>query len=267
MFSHVTLGCDDLDAAGRFYDALLAPLGLRRRPMQPDGGPAALCWARPDDGLPRFFVFNPYDGRAASPGNGAMIAFAADGPAAVDAAYAAGMSTGGSDEGAPGERAHYGPGYYGAYLRDPGGNKVHIVHRGDMAGELCRTIAQRERRLVSGGRFSAFAEEWVDAFNAHDLERILAHYAEDVVLISPIYLQFTEGRSDEVSGIAALRDYFGAALARYPALRFTLLEVADGARGPCLRYHSNLGDRIAMECFELDGSGRAKRVLCHYNDG
>ncbi|MBL8266844.1 MAG: hypothetical protein JNL55_10710 [Steroidobacter sp.] len=44
----------------------------------------------------------------------------------------AGMAAGGSDEGAPGERTNYGVGYYGAYLRDPDGNKVHIVHRGDM---------------------------------------------------------------------------------------------------------------------------------------
>lgn len=132
MFSHVTVGCDDLDAAGRFYDALLAPLGLVRREVKADGGPPALCWVVHERTLPRFYVYRPLDGRAANPGNGAMTAFLARSPAEVDAAHAAGLAAGGSGEGAPGERPNYGAGYYGAYLRDPGGNKLHIVHRGDL---------------------------------------------------------------------------------------------------------------------------------------
>jgi hypothetical protein len=63
-----------------------------------------------------------------------MVAFLAPSAAAVDAAYAAGMTAGGSDEGEPGERPHYGVGYYGAYLRDPDRNKVHVVFRGDLPG-------------------------------------------------------------------------------------------------------------------------------------
>lgn len=93
MFSHVTVGTRDLERAGRFYDAVLSPLGLRRRPVSPDGGPAALCWV---------------------------------------AAHAAGLAHGGADAGAPGPRPRYGNGYYGAYLRDPDGNKIHIVHRADL---------------------------------------------------------------------------------------------------------------------------------------
>lgn len=118
--------------------------------------------------------------------------------------------------------------------------------------------------MTSGADGRAFAEEWIDAFNSHDLERILSHYSDEIQLISPVYLRFTDGGSDQASGIGALRDYFSTALHRYPELRFTLLEVGEGARGPCVRYHTNLGDRIAMECFELDAAGRAIRVLCHY---
>jgi hypothetical protein len=109
-----------------------------------------------------------------------------------------------------------------------------------------------------------FAQEWVDAFNEHDLERILSHYTEDVRLFSPLYLQFTDGISDQLNGKSQLRHYFGTALQRFPNLRFTLLGVAEGSRGPCIRYHTNLGDRIALEAFELDASGKAARVLCHY---
>lgn len=132
MLSHVTVGSNNLDAAARFYDVVLTPLGLMRREVTPDGGPPALCWVPPDPPLPRFYVYRPYDGREATPGNGSMIAFLATDPAAVDAAYSAGLAAGGTDEGAPGERARYGVGYYGAYLRDPDGNKVHIVCRGDL---------------------------------------------------------------------------------------------------------------------------------------
>ncbi|MCW3480969.1 VOC family protein [Neisseriaceae bacterium JH1-16] len=133
MFSHVTVGCRDIERAAAFYDAVLVPLGLQRRVVVPDGGPAAACWGSPHHALPRFYVYMPFDGRAASAGNGSMVAFAAPSPAAVNAAYAAGIAAGGTDEGLPGPRPHYGDGYYGAYLRDPDGNKVHLVHRGDLS--------------------------------------------------------------------------------------------------------------------------------------
>lgn len=135
MYSHVTVGCSDLDRAGEFYDAVLAPVGLRRRTVAPDGGPPALCWIVPGRTLPRFYVYIPFDGKPARAGNGSMVAFNAPSPAAVDAAHRAGLAAGGSDDGAPGPRPRYGDGYYGAYLRDPDGNKVQIVHRGDVEGD------------------------------------------------------------------------------------------------------------------------------------
>ena len=115
--------------------------------------------------------------------------------------------------------------------------------------------------VPDGARFAA---DWVDAFNSHDLDRILNHYAPSVELISPLYLRFTGGLSDAVRGIDSLRYYFGVALNCYPDLQFTLLEVATGSRGACLRYRSNLDGRIAMECFEFDADGKAVRVHCHY---
>ncbi|WP_332699730.1 VOC family protein [Bosea sp. (in: a-proteobacteria)] len=134
MFSHVTVGSSDLERAGRFYDAILLPLGLRRRIVTPDGGPAALCWVQPGRTLPRFYVYEPFDSHPASAGNGSMTAFLSPSVAAVDEAHAAGLAAGGRDDGAPGPRPRYGTGYYGAYLRDPDGNKVHIAYRGDIPG-------------------------------------------------------------------------------------------------------------------------------------
>lgn len=135
MFSHVTVGCTDLALATMFYDALVIPLGLRGRPVTPDGGPPAACWVHPDQQLPSFCVYVPFNGMPMSVGNGGMVAFLAASPAAVSAAYAAAMGAGGTDEGPPGPRPHYGAGYFGAYLRDPDGNKIHIVHRGDLTSK------------------------------------------------------------------------------------------------------------------------------------
>ena len=95
----------------------------------PDGGPEALCWIFLGHPLPRFYVYSPYDGRSASAGNGSMIAFLSPTIAAVDFSYAAGIAAGGISEGEPGPRPRYGEDYYGAYIRDPDGNKVHIVYR------------------------------------------------------------------------------------------------------------------------------------------
>ena len=132
MFSHITVGTRDLQRATAFYDAVLLPIGLIRRPVTPDGGPESACWVWPGQPLPRFYVYMPFDRNPASVGNGSMVAFLAPSEASVDLAYRAGLSAGGTGEGGPAERPHYGAGYYGAYLRDPDGNKVHIVHRGDM---------------------------------------------------------------------------------------------------------------------------------------
>lgn len=132
MFSHITVGVSDLGRAGQFYDAILIPLGLVQRKVTPDGGPASLCWIVPGQALPRFYAYEPFNRLPASAGNGTMIAFLAPSPEAVDAAFAAGIVAGGRDEGSPGPRPHYGDGYYGAYLRDPDGNKIHLACRRDL---------------------------------------------------------------------------------------------------------------------------------------
>lgn len=132
MFSHITLGVSDLKEAAAFYDALLLPLGYTQRAVVADGGPASLCWHQPGVLLPRFYAYLPYDGQPCSAGNGTMVAFLAPSSEAVDEGYAGAIAAGGADAGAPGPRPHYSPGYYGAYLRDPDGNKVHLVHRADL---------------------------------------------------------------------------------------------------------------------------------------
>jgi len=122
MFSHVTLGTNDLEKALSFYDAMVAPLGLARLNTYPEGAGYGL-----KGGRPQLWVVRPLDKQAASVGNGITIGLDAPDRAAVDAAYAAAMSRGAKDEGAPGLRPHYHPNYYGAYVRDLDGNKLCIV--------------------------------------------------------------------------------------------------------------------------------------------
>ena len=116
VFSHACLGATDLAVSTAFYNAALAPLGIKN--MGPFGDACTLYGKT----KPAFLVLKPGNGEAPS-GNGVTIGFAAASPAEVDAFHAAGLTAGGSDEGAPGARAHL-PGAYAAYLRDPAGNKV-----------------------------------------------------------------------------------------------------------------------------------------------
>ena len=126
MFSHVTIGTQDFSRAVAFYDAVLEPLGIQRLPGTKYPGWAS--WQRVG-GTEKLWVGKPQDGQPASHGNGWMVAFTAPSRTAVDAAYAAAIASGGTDEGPPGLRPKYAADYYGAYVRDPEGNKLHFVTR------------------------------------------------------------------------------------------------------------------------------------------
>lgn len=121
MFSHVTVGTNDWPKAKKFYQAIAGVLELPLF-LERDGGAA---WGEAI-GL-KLFVGPAFDGQPATVGNGTHIAFLAKSRAVVDAFHAAALANGGSDEGAPGMRPHYHPNYYGAYVRDPDGNKLQAV--------------------------------------------------------------------------------------------------------------------------------------------
>jgi catechol 2,3-dioxygenase-like lactoylglutathione lyase family enzyme len=122
MLLYLTIGTNDLAAATRFYDPVMATLGLHRQRTEPD----EIGFATLGDTRCRLWITQPYDGKPATVGNGSMPAFDAASRAAVDAFHAAALAAGGTDEGAPGLRP-YGPSFYAAYVRDPDGNKLSAV--------------------------------------------------------------------------------------------------------------------------------------------
>ena len=122
MIGYVTIGARDSEVSGRFYDAVLGACGNERKFA--DGGWIGYGPKGKDDHC--VYICPPYNKEPACAGNGMMVAFKAHSEAAVDAAHKAGLEHGGSDEGAPGYRPPEKRSWYGAYLRDPVGNKIAV---------------------------------------------------------------------------------------------------------------------------------------------
>lgn len=117
VIDHLGFEVSDLTRSARFYDAVFYALGARRL----HDGPAAVAYGTVE---PRFWIVAR--GRRPAAGYG-HVALRAAGRAAVDAAHAAGLEHGGTDDGAPGPRPQYGPRTYAGYLRDPDGLRIEVV--------------------------------------------------------------------------------------------------------------------------------------------
>jgi len=113
--------------------------------------------------------------------------------------------------------------------------------------------------------FASHAHEWLAAWNAHDLERILAHYSEDVDLTSPFVSKLMGQGEHSVRGKTALRDYFARGLRAYPTLRFDFIGLYPGVRSCVLEYRRENGMHTA-ELMEFDEHSKVRRVLAHYRN-
>jgi predicted ester cyclase len=108
------------------------------------------------------------------------------------------------------------------------------------------------------------ANEWVAAWNAHDLEAIVAHYEDSVELISPVAARLLGVADGRVLGKANLRDYFRRGLEAFPELEFRLEDVLWGLDSLVLYYTNQRGTRTA-EFMELSATGKVARVVANYN--
>lgn len=122
MISHVYIGIRDFDRALAFYAPLMTLLDHELKFLEREHIWAG--WKQPGVDRPLLLIGTPYDGRPAEPGNGPMLALLAPDRATVARCHATALANGGTDEGAPGLRPHYHPDYFGAYVRDPDGNKL-----------------------------------------------------------------------------------------------------------------------------------------------
>ena len=122
MIGYVCIGTNDLTRAALFYDALLATLGAKRQWENE----RMISWGTAPD-QPMMLLIKPHDGKAATIGNGTMVAFNAGSRAAVDGAYRQALALGGKDEGPAGPR---GDDFYAGYFRDLEGNKLAVYCMG-----------------------------------------------------------------------------------------------------------------------------------------
>jgi predicted ester cyclase len=110
-----------------------------------------------------------------------------------------------------------------------------------------------------------FAQEWVEAWNSHDLDRIMDHYNDDVTLISTVALILLNNGNGVVQGKPALRDYFLRGLKAYPNLRFDLVDVLWGVETIVVCYTNNVRDSKSAEVMQLSPSGKVSRVWANYD--
>ena len=122
MIGYVTLGTNDMAKATAFYDALLGELGAKRL-METD---QFVGWGTGMD-KPLLAIFIPENKKPATVGNGVMVALQAEGPEQIKKLHAKALELGAQNEGDPGPR---GDGFYGAYFRDPDGNKLNFFYMG-----------------------------------------------------------------------------------------------------------------------------------------
>ena len=123
--SYVMIGSNDVGRARAYFDSILPIIDGE---VVADFMPHGFCYELRGGG--RTWVALPFDKQAATPGNGNMVGLLCDSEAEVQAVHAMALANGGTNDGNPGPRPQYGPNFYGAYVRDPDGNKMSFVYFG-----------------------------------------------------------------------------------------------------------------------------------------
>lgn len=118
--------------------------------------------------------------------------------------------------------------------------------------------------MITQEQAQLFAQSWIDAWNAHDLDRVMDHYDEKVQYSSIFLRKLTEHASARIQGRENVTSYLAKGLAAYPDLRFQLLHLFIGIDSLVLQYQS-VNQLIAAEVFTFNESGKIVQVQCHYD--
>ena len=116
--------------------------------------------------------------------------------------------------------------------------------------------------MITKDFVTRFAEDWIDAWNSHDLERILSHYTADFEMSSPVIAQLMNEASGTLRGKDAIRAYWGKALTQHPELHFELVNVFAGAASAIITYRGHRG--LSAEAFCFNADGKVYRAAAHY---
>lgn len=108
-----------------------------------------------------------------------------------------------------------------------------------------------------------FAQEWLMAWNSHDLNKIMEHYSEKIDFVSPIIQQMGINAEGKISNKSDLKDYFSKALQKYPDLHFELYHELKGSHSIVLFYRS-VNNSFSAEYMELNNEGQVTKVRAHY---
>jgi ketosteroid isomerase-like protein len=119
--------------------------------------------------------------------------------------------------------------------------------------------------MISAEQARTFAREWVEAWNSHDLGRILSHYADDFEMTSPFIVGLVNEPTGTLKGKEKVRAYWAKALERIPDLHFELIEALASVNSIAIYYHAVLGKR-AVELLFFDKNGKVARGIAHYSD-
>jgi hypothetical protein len=117
--------------------------------------------------------------------------------------------------------------------------------------------------MLSDDFAKQFAADWVNAWNAHDLDAILSHYVDDFEMTSPVMVQMNVSQTGHLQGKHAIRAYWQKALQLIPDLQFELISVLKGVQSITLYYKGARG-RLAAEVFFFNSAGKVTHALAHY---
>ncbi|MCL4470714.1 MAG: nuclear transport factor 2 family protein [Gammaproteobacteria bacterium] len=121
-----------------------------------------------------------------------------------------------------------------------------------------------EEEMLTEDKARNLAAHWIQAWNSHDLDEIMSHYGEGVVLVSPVAAKILNDPSGTVKGKDALRAYFKKGLEVYPNLKFDLLDVMWGLSSVVLYYVNQKGTKTG-EFMEIDSKDKVIRVVANYS--
>ena len=119
--------------------------------------------------------------------------------------------------------------------------------------------------MITQEKASAFADEWIQGWNNHDIEAVLAHYSEDFAIDTPIAAKVVAGCDGHLSGKAAIRAYWQKALGMIPDLRFELIDVLSGTNSITIYYRNAATDRRSAEVLFFGADGLVDKAVVNYS--